>query len=62
MTVSDDLFLAILSMDSYNRGYDGGIGGISDTTGTRIGNATVSAATSSENDSPQVDAGFYAIA
>ena len=37
MTISDDLFLSILAMDSYNRGYDPGIAGL---TGTSIGNAT----------------------
>jgi hypothetical protein len=26
----DDLFLAILAMDSYNRGYGAGVGGLSD--------------------------------
>ncbi len=38
--VKDDLFLAILSMDAYNRGYDPGIaelGGV----GARLGNADI---------------------
>jgi hypothetical protein len=32
MTISSELFMAILSMDSYNRGYNAGIedGGLSD--------------------------------
>jgi putative lipase involved disintegration of autophagic bodies len=42
MTLSNDLFMAILAMDSYNRGYGAGIGdpntGLS---GTQIGNATL---------------------
>ena len=40
-----DLFLAILSMDSYNRGYGVSVnfGPNSDALGTSIGNATVSA-------------------
>lgn len=28
MTISKDLFLAILAMDSYNRGYNEGISGL----------------------------------
>ena len=40
MTISKDLFLSILSMDAYNRGYNPGIEGLSDAPGTRIGNAT----------------------
>jgi hypothetical protein len=49
MTINRDLFLAILSMDSYNRGYDEGIKGLLapelNPDGTlktiiRIGNAT----------------------
>jgi hypothetical protein len=37
MTISDkDLFLAILSMDSYNRGYEPGISGL-DGVGTSGG-------------------------
>ena len=41
MTISKDLFLSILSMDAYNRGYNPGIEGLSDAPGTRIGNATI---------------------
>ena len=37
MTISKDLFLAILSMDTYNRGYAPGM----NLTGTAIGNATI---------------------
>lgn len=40
MTISTDLFLAILAMDSYNRGYSPGIFGLGDV-GSQIGNATV---------------------
>jgi hypothetical protein len=38
MTISKDLFLSILSMDAYNRGYNPGIAGL---TGNSIGNATI---------------------
>ena len=48
MSISNELFLAILSMDSYNRGYDAGIsdGDANDPdglggAGSIIGNATV---------------------
>ena len=74
MTISKDLFLAILSMDSYNRGYEAGIadGGNGDPDGlgetkdvSKIGNATVSLAPKDVSqefaDSAQA-AGFYAIA
>jgi hypothetical protein len=37
MAISDDLFLAILAMDSYNRGYNAGV----NITGSQIGNATL---------------------
>jgi hypothetical protein len=43
MPISKDLFLAILAMDAYNRGYNAGVGdrdiglGLSD----QIGNATI---------------------
>lgn len=41
MTISKELFLAILSMDSYNRGYNPGIAGLDDCSDgmVRIGNA-----------------------
>ena len=76
MTISKDLLLAILSMDSYNRGYDAGIVesnatggglGVSDDTHTyQIGSATVNfdsrIITNEDGDSLDQDAGFYAIA
>jgi hypothetical protein len=37
MSISNDLFRAILAMDSYNRGYNPGIA----LTGSQIGNATL---------------------
>ena len=37
--MNKDVFLAILSIDSYDRGYNQGVKGLSDTGG--IGNATI---------------------
>ena len=66
MTISKELFLAIFSMDSYNRGDGAGIsdGDANDPDGlgglqSQIGNATVI----NQNISPEAQAaGFYAIA
>lgn len=59
-----DLFLAILSMDSYNRGYGAGILGLSETGS--IGNATIGANSSVLRDINNlrldIPAGFYALA
>jgi hypothetical protein len=43
MPISSELFLAILAMDSYNRGYNAGLGGPVDGLGKtgKIGNATI---------------------
>jgi fermentation-respiration switch protein FrsA (DUF1100 family) len=56
-----DLFLAILSLDSYNRGYGVRVRGLLDTIGTKLGNATVSAKVSSEPADAPFKAGFYAL-
>ncbi len=64
MKISKDLFLAILSMDSFNRGYDAGIDGLSDATdGTAlIGNAKIWKNLEGQNlDDEAEAAGFYAI-
>lgn len=42
MTISKDLFLSILAMDSYNRGYAAGVGGLSNKKDTKIGSAAIS--------------------
>jgi hypothetical protein len=59
-----DLFLAILAMDAYNRGYEAGVGGLP-TTGS-IGNALPlpDSAVLGSTPSGRIDenAGFYAIA
>ena len=60
--MTNDLFLAILAMDAYNRGYNPGIADLSDTVGMQIGTATISNRSSSLANSPEVAAGFYAVA
>lgn len=61
MTVSRDLFLAILSMDSYNRGYGVGVRRL--PVSGAIGNASILTDASSELDANAVlSAGFYALA
>ena len=59
MTMTRELFLAILSLDSYNRGYGSGVPGLSDAIGTQIGTATI-AATPEDVDKARA-AGFYGI-
>jgi hypothetical protein len=62
MTMSKDLFLSILSMDAYNRGYNPGIAGLSDAVDTGIGNAKILRTSDSTPGSPEVDASFYGLA
>jgi Protein of unknown function (DUF2974) len=57
-----DLFLAILSMDSYNRGYGFGTKDLSNAVGTRIGTAQISADSVQKLGAPAQAAGFYALA
>lgn len=61
MTVSPELMHAILSMDSYNRGYDSGVV----VDGDAIGTATVTARDTYVDDTEYAAwqaAGFYAVA
>jgi hypothetical protein len=73
MTISKDLMLAILAMDSYNRGYDAGLSngtsgaGSNDRqglggTGSSIGTAEVIREADIDAGTPGVEAGFYALA
>jgi hypothetical protein len=62
MTVSNtDLFMAILSMDSYNRGYDPGIA-LSGNTGGGATITTDSAVLTVNGQRIDISAGFYAAA
>ncbi len=63
MTVSKDLMYAILSMDSYNRGYGAGIN-LSDAKGEKIGTAEISKRIQDIDgfEDAAVNAGFYAAA
>ena len=71
MTISSDLFLAILSMDAYNRGYGAGIGdgrnvdanGV-DIDGLGVAGAQIGTAQVKDVDLPDGSqaAGFYAAA
>lgn len=58
MTISEELYLSILAMDSYNRGYDVGI---NIESGLPAG-ATFLLDSGVAADSAEVQAGFYAIA
>jgi RTX calcium-binding nonapeptide repeat (4 copies) len=60
MTINRDLFLAILSLDSYNRGYGAGIKFLSSAHGTMLGNATIQKDANDEA-GISVAAGFYAL-
>lgn len=60
MATERDLFLSILALDAYNRGYDPGMAGLSDAIGSAIGQATISA-TPQDIDAAQA-ASFYAVA
>ncbi|WP_027155594.1 hypothetical protein [Mesorhizobium sp. WSM2561] len=65
MSISQEFFLSILAMDSYNRGYDAGIGGLSERSdgSISIGNATISIKLSDLDMEGSAEAsGFYAIA
>ena len=58
MTISKDLFLAILALDAYNHGYDAGI----EHGETVIGNATKNSLPSGFDDSDWQTEGFYGVA
>ena len=57
--MNEHVFLSILAMDSYNRGYNQGVKGLGDTG--QIGTATIGPQSNISDDSVEVLAGFYAI-
>ncbi len=58
-----NLFLAILSMDSYNRGYGEGVDGLNFQANiTKLGNATLLTDSVLKIGTEALAAGFYAIA
>ena len=61
MATSPELFMAILSMDSYNRGYDEGVEGLGDL-GAFIGTAEIVSQSDVQSGSDERAAGFYAAA
>jgi hypothetical protein len=66
MTISKELFLAVLAMDSYNRGYDAGITDEpkGDTNGLGEGGSSIGGANVLNTPLPPDSAsiGFYAVA
>jgi hypothetical protein len=59
MAFSRDLFLSILALDSYNRGYGAGVNNLNDTNGTKLGMAEI---LSRKGDPAAQATGFYGIA
>lgn len=62
MTISAEMMMAVLSLDSYNRGYDSRI----EVSGDKIGTITITAhgdhGVTAEDYQGWKDAGFYAVA
>jgi hypothetical protein len=59
--MNQDLFLAILAMDAYNRGYGEGIANLGGV-GSQLGDAKIIRQSDFKPDTPGVNAGFYAVA
>jgi hypothetical protein len=57
-----DLFLAILSMDSYNRTYGQHLEGLDDSEGVQVGNAFINTTSTDALPNNPNASGFYAIA
>nr|WP_316656193.1 hypothetical protein [uncultured Gellertiella sp.] len=62
MNISKDLFMAVLAMDSYNRGYNASVGTAADGLGSQAGLKVGSASIMLSSDSSSSSAGFYAVA
>jgi hypothetical protein len=60
MAISSELFLSLLALDAYNRGYDAGLGSTETGLGLsgQIGSATIGQA---RNDAPARNDSFFAI-
>ena len=58
--MNPDVFLSLLALDSYNRGYGQNVGGL--TNSGMIGNATILRQSNITENPDEVQAGFYAIA
>lgn len=56
MTISNDVFMSILAMDSYNRGYSQG----PIVSGSQVGSASLALATDPDLDLDAVSASFFA--
>ncbi len=61
MSISNELMYAILSMDSYNRGYGEGIAGLGGLN-SQIGTATLIDESDVDENTTGVNVGFYAAA
>ena len=59
--MNKDLFLAILAMDAYNRGYGEGIADLGGED-SRLGDAKIIRQSDVDPNTPGVNAGFYAVA
>ncbi|KEO89085.1 hypothetical protein EH31_13685 [Erythrobacter longus] len=61
--MNSDVFLSLLALDAYNRGYGSGLNGLDfEANVTKIGNATIKTDSEIEIGDTAEDAGFYAIA
>ena len=61
MAISKEIFLSILSMDAYNRGYDQGVS-VPEGEASSLAGVKVIAQSDTSEGSDEVQAGFYAIA
>jgi len=60
--MNPDLYLAILAMDAYNRGYGQGVDGLSNAPNTQLGETTILTDSIAKLGDAAMGAGFYAVA
>ena len=60
--MNPDLYLAILAMDAYNRGYGQGVNGLSNAPNTQLGETTILTDSIAKLGDAAMGAGFYAVA